>query len=150
MDLSVEKPGVTLVVPDVAALIGPTKYRYMQAGKGKATPGILISAYLPPAAAGCSAPLARHRYLFASCETPAGNVRDWYGVAARYHVRCKGSAGTGIPSRRLSPARLPSLQYVHQHNVDKSSATPYLRLASMAVSFSAQALVSGKSHTGWL
>ncbi|VUG00922.1 hypothetical protein UPM260_2722 [Salmonella enterica subsp. enterica serovar Typhimurium] len=39
---------------------------------------------------------------------------------------------------------------MHRHSVGKSSVTPYLRLASMAVSFSAQALVSGKSTTGWL
>jgi hypothetical protein len=38
---------------------------------------------------------------------------------------------------------LPALQYVHRRSVDKSSSSPYLRLASMAVSFSAQALVSG-------
>ena len=110
----------------------------------------LFSAYLPPAAAGCSAPLAHHQYLSASCGTLPGNVRDWCGVAVRYRARYKGNAGTDIPSRHLSPAISPSLQSVHRHNVDKSSCSPYLRAASIVVSFSAQALVSGKSTTGWL
>lgn len=71
-------------------------------------------------------------------------------AAVRYRARYKGNAGTDIPSRHLSPAISPSLQSVHRHNVDKSSSSPYLRAASIAVSFSAQALVSGKSTTGWL
>ncbi len=74
--------------------------------------------------------------LSASCGTLRDNVRGWYGAAVRYRARYKGNAGTDIPSRHLSPAISPSLQSVHRHNVDKSSSSPYLRAASIAVSFS--------------
>lgn len=54
--------------------------------KGPMGIGPLFSAYLPPAAAGCSAPSARHQYLSVSCGTLRDNVRGWCGVAVRYRA----------------------------------------------------------------
>lgn len=62
---------------------------------------------LLPAAAGYSAPLARHQYLFASCETLVDSVRGWYGVTVRYRARYTDNADTDIPSRLLLPAKSP-------------------------------------------
>lgn len=69
--------------------------------------GLFFTVCLLPAAAGYSAPLARHQYLFASCETLVDSVRGWYGVTVRYRARYTDNADTDIPSRLLLPEKSP-------------------------------------------
>ncbi|CHQ67946.1 RNA polymerase sigma subunit RpoS (sigma-38) [Salmonella enterica subsp. enterica serovar Typhi] len=69
--------------------------------------GLFFTVCLLPATAGYSAPLARHQYLFASCETLVDSVRGWYGVTVRYRARYTDNADTDIPSRLLLPAKSP-------------------------------------------
>lgn len=54
--------------------------------KGQSTDWPFFTVCLLPATAGYSAPLARHQYLFASCETLVDSVRGWYGVTVRYRA----------------------------------------------------------------
>lgn len=68
---------------------------------------LFFTVCLLPATAGYSAPLARHQYLFASCETLVDSVRGWYGVTVRYRARYTDNADTDIPSRLLLPAKSP-------------------------------------------
>lgn len=75
--------------------------------KASLSTGLFFTVCLLPAAAGYSAPLARHQYLFASCETLVDSVRGWYGVTVRYRARYTDNADTDIPSRLLLPAKSP-------------------------------------------
>lgn len=83
----------------------PSKYPCQK--KASRQTGLFFTVCLLPAAAGYSAPLARHQYLFASCETLVDSVRGWYGVTVRYRARYTDNADTDIPSRLLLPEKSP-------------------------------------------